>query len=105
MPPSSSFQEEISKQREKIAAARDKIAHFREKRLDAPETGLMPGILTDTQASINKSIEALEDDVKTREADIVRIKQDIGNAFAAAGIDLSKEKLNCSSIACSEATC
>ena len=88
------LQEEISKQREKIAAARDKIAHFREKRLDAPESGLMPGILTDTQASINKSIEALEDDIKTREADIVRIKQDIGNALAAAGIELSKEKLD-----------
>ena len=88
------LQEEISKQREKIAAARDKIAHFREKRLDAPESGIMPGILTDTQASINKSIEALEDDIKTREADIVRIKQDIGNALAAAGIELSKEKLD-----------
>jgi hypothetical protein len=88
------LQDEISKQREKIAAARDKIAHFREKRLDAPETGLMPGILTDTQASINKSIMALEDDIKTREADIVRIKQDIGNALAAAGIELSKEKLD-----------
>ncbi len=88
------LQEEIGKQREKIAAARDKIAHFREKRLDAPESGLMPGILTDTQASINKSIEALEDDIKTREADIVRIKQDIGNALAAAGIELSKEKLD-----------
>ena len=88
------LQDEISKQREKIAAARDKIAHFREKRLDAPESGLMPGILTDTQASINKSIMALEDDIKTREADIVRIKQDIGNALAAAGIELSKEKLD-----------
>ena len=88
------LQDEISKQREKIAAARDKIAHFREKRLDAPESGLMPGILTDTQASINKSIMALEEDIKTREADIVRIKQDIGNALAAAGIELSKEKLD-----------
>ena len=88
------LQEEIGKQREKIAAARDKIAHFREKRLDAPESALMPGILTDTQASINKSIEALEDDIKAREADIVRIKQDIGNALAAAGIELSKEKLD-----------
>ena len=88
------LQDEISKQREKIAAARDKIAHFREKRLDAPESGLMPGILTDTQPSINKSIMALEEDIKTREADIVRIKQDIGNALAAAGIELSKEKLD-----------
>ncbi len=88
------LQEEIAKQREKIAAGRDKIARLREKRLDAPESGLMPGILTDTQSSINKTIEALEDDIKVREADIARIKQDIGNALTAAGIELSKEKLD-----------
>ena len=45
------LQDEIAKQRTNIAAARDKIASLREKRLAAPESGLMPGILTDTQTS------------------------------------------------------
>ena len=88
------LQDEIAKQRTNIAAARDKIASLREKRLAAPESGLMPGILTDTQDSIAKSIAALEDDIKVREADIARKKQDIRKALAAAGIDLTDEKLD-----------
>ncbi len=88
------LQDEIAKQRTNIAAARDKIASLREKRLAAPESGLMPGILTDTQDSIAKSIAAHEDDIKVREADIARKKQDIRKALAAAGIDLTDEKLD-----------
>ncbi len=88
------LQDEIAKQRGNIAAARDKIASLREKRLAAPESGLMPGILTDTQDSIAKSIAALEDDIKVRQADIARKKQDIRKALAAAGIDLTDEKLD-----------
>ena len=88
------LQEEIGKQRTKIAAARDRIASLREKRLDAPKSALMPGILTDTQGSIAKSITALEDDIKAREADIARMKQEIGKALAAAGIELPAEKLD-----------
>jgi hypothetical protein len=88
------LQEEIGKQRTKIAAARDRIASLRERRLDAPESALMPGILTDTQGSIAKSITALDDDIKAREADIVRMKGEIGKALAAAGIDLPAEKLD-----------
>jgi hypothetical protein len=88
------LQEEISKQRGKIAAARDRIASLREKRLDAPESAFMPGIVTDTRDTITAKIAALEKDIKTREADIARIKQDIGNALSAAGMELSKEKLD-----------
>ncbi len=88
------LQDEIAKQRVNIAAARDKIASLREKRLAAPESGLMPGILTDTQDSIAKSIAGLEDGIKVCEADIARKKQDIRKALAAAGIDLTDEKLD-----------
>jgi len=88
------LQDEIAKQREKIAAAKDRIAALRERRVEAPETGLMAGILTDTQSSIDKTITALQDDIKVREAEIVRIKQEIGKALTAAGVDLSKDKLD-----------
>src|SRR5208337_1075689 len=54
----------------------------------------MPGILTDTQGSIDKTIATLQDDMKSREADIARIKQDIGKSLTAAGIGLSNEKLD-----------
>jgi hypothetical protein len=88
------MQADIARQREKIAAARDKIAALREKRLDAPETAFFPGVLTDTQRSIGKSIASFEEDIKEREADIARIKQEIGTALAKAGVELSQEKLD-----------
>jgi hypothetical protein len=88
------MQEQIAKARGKIAAARDKIAALREKRLDAPETAFLPGILSDTQNSIAKSITSLENDIKDREAEIARVKQDIGAALTKAGIDLGPGKLD-----------
>ena len=88
------MQDGIEKQREKIAANRERIATLREKRLDAPSSGLMPGILTETQGSIDQSIEALTGDIKVREADIVRIKSEIGKALAAAGVTLSQDQLD-----------
>jgi hypothetical protein len=88
------LQETIGKQRDKIAAAKERIASLREKRLEAPQSGIMPGIFTDTQDSIDKSIAKLQDDIKEREADIVRIKQDIGKALSMAGVELSKDQLD-----------
>ncbi len=88
------LQSEIEKHRNKIASDKDRIATLREKRLAAPESGLMPGLFTDTQGSIDKAILALQDDIKSRESDIVRIKQDIAKALTAAGIELSKDQLD-----------
>ncbi|MGO8952683.1 MAG: hypothetical protein ACLP1W_14245 [Rhodomicrobium sp.] len=88
------LQDQIRRQREKIAASKERIASLREKRLEAPQSGLMPGILTDTQGSIDKTVATLQDDMKSREADIARIKQDIGKSLTAAGIGLSNDQLD-----------
>jgi hypothetical protein len=88
------LEDAIAKQREKIAADKERIASLREKRLEAPQSGLMPGIFTDTQDTIDKSIAKLQDDIKERDADIARIKQDISKALTAAGVDLSKDQLD-----------
>jgi len=88
------LQEAIRKHREKIAEAKERIASLREKRLGAPESGLMPGILTDTQETIDKSIAKLQEDIHNREAEIGQTKENIGKALAAAGVDLSKDQLD-----------
>jgi len=88
------LQDDIARQREKIAANRDRIASLRERRLDAPQGGVFPGIFTDTKDSIDKTIAALNDDIKEREADILRVKQEIGKALAAAGIALTQDRLD-----------
>ncbi|MBJ7544571.1 hypothetical protein [Rhodomicrobium udaipurense] len=88
------FQEDIARQREKIAANRDRIASLRERRLDAPQGGVLPGILTETKDSIDGAIAALQDDIKERESDILRVKQEIGKALDVAGIPLSQDQLD-----------
>ena len=88
------LQEDIKKQQDKIAANRDRIATLREKQLGVPQSGLLPSFFSDTKESIDKSITALEADIKEREADIHRIKQEIGKGLAAAGVTLSQDQLD-----------
>jgi hypothetical protein len=88
------LQADIKRQREKIASIKERIAGLRERRLEAPETGMMPGILTETRDSIDKTIAALQEDIKTREADIVHTKHEIGKALAAAGVTLTQDQLD-----------
>jgi hypothetical protein len=88
------LQTEIAKAREKIASTRDKIAILREKRLEAPQSSLVPAIFSETQGSIDKSIETLQNDIKDREAGIARVKQEIAKALSDAGIELTKDQLD-----------
>jgi hypothetical protein len=88
------LQDEIRKQREKVAADKERIATLRERRLEAPQSGVLPSIFTDTQASIDETIAKLQDDIKSRDTDIARIKQDIGKSLAAAGVQLSQDQLD-----------
>jgi hypothetical protein len=86
------LQDDIQKHRDKIADDRERIARLREHRLEAPASSAWPGLFVETQASIDKSIESLSADMKRRETDIARIKQEINKALAAAGVTLSQEQ-------------
>ena len=88
------LQEDIRKQQDKIAANRDRIATLREKRLEAPQHGVLPTFFSETKESVDKSITALEADIKQRETDILRIKQEIGKGLAGAGVTLSQDQLD-----------
>ena len=86
------LQDDIQKHRDKIADDRERIARFRERRLEAPQSSVWPGVIVETQESIDQSIEFLSADMKRREADISRIKLEINKALAAAGVTLSQEQ-------------
>ncbi len=88
------LQEDIRKQQDKVTANRDRIAILREKRLEDPQPGLLPTFFGETKESVDKSITALEADIKQREADILRIKLEIGKGLAAAGVALSQDQLD-----------
>jgi hypothetical protein len=88
------LQDGMRKQREKLTALKEQLSELRERRLDAPPSGLLPGILSETQDSIDKKSGRLRDDIKAREEDILRMKQEIGRALAAAGVNLSQDQLD-----------
>jgi hypothetical protein len=83
------MQEKLGTRRKSIAAMRDRITALRERRLHAPEHGLLPGIWSDTQKSIDSDIAGLQARIKDNEKEIAKIRQEMRNAFRKAGISIS----------------
>lgn len=88
------MQQKIQTRRKNIGSIRDEIARLREKRLQAPESGLLPGLLSETQGSIDDSIVSLQATIKVNEDEIKGIKGEIGASLKAAGVDVSPEQLD-----------
>jgi hypothetical protein len=84
------MQADLKADRDAIAALRSRIADLRERRLDAPATGLLPGLLSDTQGSIDSAIDSIEADIADREARVRALKAQIRQSIKAAGIDLTQ---------------
>jgi hypothetical protein len=87
-------QAEIKRYRDTIASLKERKAEYREKRLEAPQAGVMPSIFTETQESIDRAVTRIDEDIKAREADIARLKGEIRDALAAAGVSLSPEQVD-----------
>lgn len=88
------FQAEIKQKRRAIGDLKDSISSLRERRLQAPESGFLPGVVTDTQRSIDADIVALEQTIKIHEASIEAIREKVRAGLAASGVTISKEQLN-----------
>jgi uncharacterized coiled-coil protein SlyX len=88
------MQGELQKCRKTISALKDKITSLREKRLLAPETGVLPGIISQTQSSIDEQIKDLEARIALNEEAIAKTKDDIKQALKASGIEMSDAQLD-----------
>lgn len=86
------MQNRLRQSRDEILALKDQIISLREERMRAPKEGMLPGILTQTQGSIDEQIAELEARIKLNEEAIVKTKQEIKVALAKAGIELSDEQ-------------
>jgi hypothetical protein len=89
-----SLQQKLQTRRQAIASLRERVSERRERRLHAPEDGLMPGVWTETQSSIDAEIAKLEERIKSNEEEAVRIKKEIADALKASGIEISPEQLD-----------
>ena len=83
------MQEKLGTRRKSIAAMRDRITALRERRLHAPEHGILPGIWSDTQKSIDSDLAGLKARIKDNEKEIAKIRREMRNAFRKAGISIS----------------
>jgi hypothetical protein len=88
------MQSKLQEHRKAISGMKDQISQLRQKRLVAPEGGLLPSILTDTQASIDGKITDLEARIKANEEAIGKIKGEIKIALQQSGVDISDAQLD-----------
>ena len=88
------MQEKLQTHRKSIASLKDEIAGLRERRMQAPEAGFLPGILSETQGSIDSAIADREGRIKANESEIGRIKREIKTALAQSGIEIADAQLD-----------
>lgn len=86
------MQAKLRESRDAISAMKDQIITLREERMRAPKDGVLPGILTNTQSSIDEKVAELEARITLNEEAIEKTKTDIKTALADAGIQLSDEQ-------------
>lgn len=88
------LQEKLQKSRRSITALKDEIASLRERRLHAPEQGFLPGVLTDTQGSIDDAVANRQERIKANEEEIGRIKKEIQAALTQSGVEIGDAQLD-----------
>lgn len=88
------MQEKLQTSRKAIATLKDDIAAMRERRLHAPDQGFLPGVLTETQGSIDDAITDREARIKGNEEEIGKIKQEIKAALAKSGVEIADTQLD-----------
>jgi len=88
------MQAKLQSHRQSIAGIKEQISQLRQRRLMAPEGGLLPSILSDTQASIDSKITDLEARIKANEEAIGKIKGEIKVALQQTGVDIADAQLD-----------
>ncbi|WP_125461686.1 hypothetical protein [Rhodomicrobium vannielii] len=88
------MQAKLQEHRRSISDLKDQITALREKRLRAPEGGLMNGILTDTQSSIDGKIADLQGRIAANEEEIAKVKLEIKAALTKSGVEMSDAQLD-----------
>jgi hypothetical protein len=87
-------QKKIEGYRKNIRDIEDRIVALKEKQLLAPKEGMLPGVLTDTVASLASEVADNEKRIAENRAGIQAAKSEIQNALAKSGINLAPEQLD-----------
>lgn len=86
-------QKKIEGLRKTIRKTEDTIVELKEKQITAPTSAMLPGVLTDTVASLQKDIETSQTQIDDAKAEIAAAKTEIHTALQEAGINLEKDQV------------
>lgn len=87
-------QKKIEGLRRNIRETEDHIASLKEKQLVAPSDGVLPGMLTDTVASLNSDIETSQKKIEANRAEIAAAKAEIHTSLGQSGIELAPDQVD-----------
>ncbi len=87
-------QKKVESLRKNIRDIEDQIVKLKEKQLVAPTDGMLPGVLTDTVASLTNSIEDAQKRIEANRAEIKSAKTEIQSALQKTGVQLGPEQVD-----------
>ena len=87
-------QKRIEQRRKTIRELEDLIVQLREKQLTAPQSSLLPGVISDTVSSLGEQIVDAEKRIEKNNQDIEKAKREIRAALEKSGIKLSKDQVD-----------
>ncbi|MEO1205783.1 MAG: hypothetical protein AAFV45_05570 [Pseudomonadota bacterium] len=87
-------QRRVEKLRQNIRKLEDEIVSLKERKLQAPEGGMLPGVLTDTVESLQASIEDAGKRIEANREEIAQAKTEISVAMKNAGIQLGDDQID-----------
>lgn len=87
-------QKRVETLRQNIRKLEDDIVSLQERKLSAPEDGVLPGVLTDTVASLDSAIDDARQRISANRDEITKAKTEIGDALRQAGIRLGEDQVD-----------
>lgn len=87
-------QKKIESLRKNIRDIEEQIVAYREKQLVAPKDGMLPGVLTDTVASLDSAIVEANKRIETNRGEIAKAKAELQDALLKTGVELAPEQMD-----------
>lgn len=87
-------QKKIEGLRKNIRDTEDAIVNYKEKQITAPKSALLPGVLTDTVASLQSDIDTSEKQIAEAKSEIAAAKLEVHQGLQEAGIQLEQDQVD-----------
>lgn len=88
------MQKKVEGLRLNIREIEGQIAGMKEKQITAPKDAMLPGVFTDTVASLDSNIKDAEARIDKNKAEIAKTKIEIGAALAKSGVELTPDQVD-----------